>query len=353
MNFTIVCLTYKRPEALKQLLSYYCKSPIHLIIADGSTLRFEPPKVLNSKNSNFSYTYLHIPSVSIHDRIATAVKLITSKYCCLIDDSDLILHTGIIKTIDFLENNSDYSCVSGDVVYAYHDKIFNKTNFIPCGYWSSPLELEGNSCDRLHKMITNGRSANLFYSTIKTEHLTEFPALISNIDYDFSGTYELLWTAFLCLSGKYKKLDHPYLVRTGGDSYPEPIKATNEFTDYRIPANSIKTCVEKLSHYFPNHNKEPIYKFYEIHSRRLNLKYKNESRFSHHFPKISKYIYGIKFSWLGSLLRLIKRYTLHLISKSNLWANSLPNYYPKKELTTEQVEDLKRANKILNLYRKN
>ena len=58
MDFTIVCLSYNRPEALKQLISYYSNSSIHLIIADGSTTPFELPKKLDSKNSNFIFTYL-------------------------------------------------------------------------------------------------------------------------------------------------------------------------------------------------------------------------------------------------------------------------------------------------------
>jgi glycosyltransferase domain-containing protein len=353
MEFTIVCLSYNRPDALKQLISYYSSSTIHLIIADGSTTPLEPSKLLDSKNSNFTCSYLHIPSISAQPRLTAAVKLISTKYCCLIDDSDLILVTGIAKIIHFLDNNPDYSCVSGDAIYAYHDKIFKRTNFIPCGYWSSPLKLVGNSSDRLIKMITQGRSANVFYSITRTEHLIKFPELISNIQYDFSGSYELLWTAFLCLAGKYEKLDFPYLIRTGGDSYPEPIKVTNEYKNFKIPDNSIKESVEKLASYFPDHNKDPIYAFYEIHSKRLNLKYKKELDTSFFLEASSKFIHIIKISKFGSLLRLIKRYMLHLTFKSERWSNSLTKYYLDKNLSSKQIKDLDRANVIFNLYRKN
>lgn len=353
MEFTIVCLSYNRPQALKQLISYYSSSTIHLIIADGSTAPLELPKPLGYKNSNFTCSYLHIPSVSGQPRLTAAVKLISTKYCCFIDDSDLILITGIEKIIDFLDDNPDYSCVSGDVNYAYHDKIFKKTNFIPCGYWSSPLKLIGSANDRLIKMITQGRSANLFYSITRTEYLIKFPELISNIKYDFSGSYELLWTAFLCLSGKYEKLDFPYLIRTGGDSHPEPIKVTNEFKDYEIPDNSIKESVEKLASFFPHHNKDLIYDFYKIHSNRLNLKYKKELDTSFFFEVSSKFIHIIKISKFGSMLRLIKRCMLHLTVKSERWSNSLTKYYLDKNLSSKQIEDLDRANVIFNLYRKN
>lgn len=352
MDFTIVCLSYNRPEALKQLISYYSSSSIHLIIADGSTKPFEHPKILDSKYSNFTCTYLHIPSISTQPRHIAAVKLISTKYCCFIDDSDLILITGIAKTIDFLERNPDYSCASGDVNYAYYDRIFKKTNFIPCGYWSSPFKLAGNSSDRLIKMIAEGRSANLFYSITRTECLIKFPELTSNIKYDFSGSYELLWTAFLCLTGKYEKLDFPYLIRTEGDSYPEPIKVTSEFKDFKIPDKSIKESAEKLASYFPDHKKDPIYTFYEIHSKRLNLKYKKELNTSYFFQVISKFIHKIKISKLGYLLRLIKRYMLHLTIKTERWSNSLTKYYLDKNLSREQIEDLEKANVILNLYRK-
>ena len=349
MNFTIVCLSYNRHSALKQLISYYTNSKVHLIIADGSNEAFDHYKYVNVSNTYFQCTYLHIPSVSIHPRVKAAVELISSEFCCFIDDSDIILMSGLKKAIDFLESNTDFSSVSGDVVFSYYDKVFKKCNFMTMGHWSSELILTGKSSERLIKLITEARTANLYYCVTRTKYLKAFPLLISNIKYNFSGTYELLWTAFLVINGKFKKLDFPFLIRTGGDGYPEPIKITKDFKDYHIPSEYIKKNVDRLHEFFPNVQIETLFEFYLIHNTRLNKKYKEDLRFSKLLFNFDNYFMMFKYTYVGSILRIIKRMYSTINKDSKNWSTSLLNYYSNQNITNEEREDLLKANTILNV----
>jgi glycosyltransferase domain-containing protein len=350
MDFTIVCLTYNRHYVLTRLIEYYKNFSFHLIIADGSDRPFEINTLL--ENCKLVCTYLHIPSVSGVPRLKASCELISTKYCCLIDDSDILLGTGIYKCMEFLDMNHDYSCVSGDVVYSYRDKVFDQSNFIPWGHWSSSFELTGEKEDRLSLLINEIRTANLVYSVTRSEYLKKHPDLVEDLGYSFSGAYELIWAALLTLSGKYAKLNFPFWIRTGGDSHPEPIPDSVVYVNYQIPESDILIHCKTLGRLTDLKDTVFIKDYYTVQSRRLRLKYEKELKFGWIQKRLNPLVLMVRNSYLGSILRLIKRRSLSKLNKNNYrWDNSLTFYYKNNDISEVQRKDLEEANILLNSHK--
>jgi glycosyltransferase domain-containing protein len=108
-DLTLITLSYKRPEYLLRSLQYWSDRGATIIALDGSP---EPIKAEALKGLGKNITYHHAP-FSYRERIAMIQSDIATPYVALLADDDFYLPSGLLASIEFLENNSDYACCIG------------------------------------------------------------------------------------------------------------------------------------------------------------------------------------------------------------------------------------------------
>jgi len=215
---TIIISAYNRPNYLKRILNYYNKygSNFKIIVADSSS---NENKRLNkdiiSLLSGTDILYLKYP-VDIkpfyYAKNADALNHVTTKYCVNCADDDFITPNSINKSIEFLENNLDYTCVHGDFIsfFIKYDERGNGNFFwIPIYQFSNSV-IFANPKDRLLYQFSN------YMQTIYSVHRTNFLKMIfrETIKYTEDDRFgELLPSMIDLIYGKMKKLDIFYSAR--------------------------------------------------------------------------------------------------------------------------------------------
>jgi len=118
MECTVLIPTYNRPNHLKRILSYYNQygNDLPIVIADSSS---EENKKLNREtvssfhNPCFSYLDKYDPSINPLRKILDAFKQVSTMYCVFCADDDFVTPSGIRESIEFLDNNPDYTTAYG------------------------------------------------------------------------------------------------------------------------------------------------------------------------------------------------------------------------------------------------
>ena len=171
-RLSVVIPSFNRPNFLlrciKFLVSY--KLPIQLIILDSSEKKFENIE-LNNLIKEFNIIVKKFSAdIFIVKKIAKGCEFINTDYSVLIADDDLLCPMALLKCVDFLDTNPDYSSAQG-----LH---FNHTNYeetIKSGFNEFQLYPKGKSVidekssNRIKKYLT-GKSHNYpYYSVQKTK----------------------------------------------------------------------------------------------------------------------------------------------------------------------------------------
>ncbi len=226
---TIVIPTYNRPDYLKRILSYYHKygRNFEIIVADSS---LSENKMLNSKNilslSNKNLLHLKYPTDidPLCEKIPDASKYIKTKYCVSCADDDFITPSAIKKSISFLENNPDFSCVQGRYIAFYlKGNCLSAKKFI---YAPSHTNYESNifknAKDRLFSHLVN------YMHTVYSVHRTDLFKMIFNEASKYADDVnfgELLPSMLDLIYGKMKKLDILFCAR---EATFDPTRRTGE-----------------------------------------------------------------------------------------------------------------------------
>ena len=121
---SIIIPTYNRPNYLRRILDYYnsYKTDYKIIIADSSSIE---NKALNKETissfPNLKILYLDVYSDKINPlyKLVDAIKHTKGKYCLFCADDDFITPNGINQSVDFLENNQDFTIVHGHYISFY------------------------------------------------------------------------------------------------------------------------------------------------------------------------------------------------------------------------------------------
>ena len=219
-NCNIIIPTFNRPVYLKRILSYYSDSETayNIIVADSSS---DENKELNKKTisavSNLAIQYLddYPTKINSHHKLADVVNYAEGKYCLFCADDDFVTPNGINQSVDFLEQNPDFTVAHGQYIGFYlEDDDREKQQFC----WK-PVDS--------HESITFPEAKNrlIFHfsnynPTIFAVHRTELlkmvykEALKSKVDPLFFG--ELLPSMLTLIYGKMKRLDVLYAARDSG-----------------------------------------------------------------------------------------------------------------------------------------
>jgi glycosyltransferase domain-containing protein len=111
-QLTIIIPTHERHSLLLRAVDYYTNLNVHVIIVDSSVNKLK--RILTSK-----FQYIHMPCEDFGSKIYNVISQVTTKYSCLSADDDFLSESGLIKGIDFLEENDDYVSVQGRYISFY------------------------------------------------------------------------------------------------------------------------------------------------------------------------------------------------------------------------------------------
>lgn len=228
MKCTIIIPTYNRPDYLKRLLSYYDSYNIEckIIIADSSS---EDNKIENERiSSHFSnLNILHVAdypdTISPKNKFCDILNYVNSEYALFCADDDFITPNGIRLSIDFLDDNSDYSVAHG---VSFSFKIKQKTGNMCKSIWNTrdlPISVtSSDSKSRIYHYMKYFSSNPIFYSVYRTDFLKIiFEETIKYTDDWLLGEQLLIF--LVLIHGKSKCLDIPYCARnTSLDSHGTP-----------------------------------------------------------------------------------------------------------------------------------
>lgn len=171
-DFTIIVTSYNRPRSLKRTLEhlYSYEVKFNLIIADSSEDLSKDLELQNLINKKKILVKSFNQEISVVEKIVKTLEIVKTKYCVLCPDDDFLIPTSIVKCIDFLEKNHDYSCCHGK--YFVHSNFINTKKF---GIFFNDLSKklisseQPNPVDRI-KSYLSGKLANqyTFYAVFKT-----------------------------------------------------------------------------------------------------------------------------------------------------------------------------------------
>lgn len=244
---TFVIPTKGRESELKQLLNYFSanKLPSPIVILETGNIC-----------SNFIHQYdenlnIHLESfsekVNFVKKLLIASKHIKTPYVCLCTDDDIVLIECVIKCVEFLKKNTDYTaCQGGHCLFEQIDKKVNILDYL----WKSPSLESSYPLKRLSALFQSYEPIcwavypkNIF--TLIFKKLNKY----KNIGDVF---LELIWSTTSVLQGKTKRLTDIYCLRRSdhihhpGHSFFYFLNSSNTF--FKSYSIYKKYLLKNLSH---------------------------------------------------------------------------------------------------------
>ena len=108
---TVVIWTRNRPDELRELVRYWSKWPVSLVILDGSDV-----PIADVAWSSVASRVLVCRDVSRSVRLDFAASNIETPYACLHADDNFLLARAGAKAIAFLENHNEFASICGDAM---------------------------------------------------------------------------------------------------------------------------------------------------------------------------------------------------------------------------------------------
>jgi len=217
-NCSILIPTFNRPRHLSRILSYYngFEENYNVIIADSSSAenkKINKKSILLFANLDIQYIDKYLSKIELLYKLSDALSYINTKYSVLCADDDFITPNGINKSIDFLENNEDFSVALGDHI-SFYLKNENKREEKIC--WDSSPYLDKSITfpeaeSRLASHLSDYQLTTL-YAVHRTDLLKIiFKDTVKFADDDRFG--ELLPTMLTLIYGKMKHMNVLYCAR--------------------------------------------------------------------------------------------------------------------------------------------
>lgn len=205
--------TIERSDFIIKYLKFLKKTNFsgQVLIGDSSNSEhFERTKqFVNDFVCDFEVKQYSHPNLYPHQCIQRMIADVTEDYCMYICDDDLLVVETLVKCIEFLDNNSDYSGVGGVAILAKIDEN-DYSKVISTSYYQTKEVLEESARERLNNLM-RGYTV-VAYSLARTEQFKErWPTNEENYDKGLGG--ELLPCAVLASQGKVKMLDEIFVVR--------------------------------------------------------------------------------------------------------------------------------------------
>lgn len=223
-SISIIIPTYNRYDRLIRLLKYYesYNNSFKIIICDSSSDTLEDyddfKKHLKSYNIDY-YTFDH--STPCYKKIFKSLDYIKTKYVLLCADDDFISPKGIIKSEEFLEQNTDYTAALGKTIsYIFHN------NEIKCRMAdTSAHSIESNNyIDRFKEQLFARYKTSTFYAVHRTDFFKYIYSRIQNYTDCYTIVAEQALALLTAIHGKVKIIDVFYSIR----ECHHPLKYSNQ-----------------------------------------------------------------------------------------------------------------------------
>jgi glycosyltransferase domain-containing protein len=205
---TILIPTHYRPKYLKRLLSFLNHYDLkNIIICDSSHRSFTDIKMFDDCH------YFHYPDAAYVDKFNEVLPNITTKYTLLCADDDFIIPSAMLKCVDFLEENDDYSYCHG---FSYRFEKKFGTVYFGIKHYDFNNELS----DPVQRLFAS--TSTPYYGVQRTDNLLETFKFLSDKGIKKRnsltlGYYtDLVMTTFAVIRGKSKGLDIPFGFRGPG-----------------------------------------------------------------------------------------------------------------------------------------
>lgn len=261
MNLSIVIPTLNRTRQLSKILSYYCKinfkAEIYILdSSDEINLNKNNNVIQKCKNLKIVHKKILGSSSQVMGKILPEIK---TKYTVFSGDDDFFLEKGLEQSINFLDENADFSASHGKILHLiYSDEklnsILNISNYNSMGFdncFNKPIERLIYSLKNYQTSTFAVHRTEVFqkiYSYADTKKITKNALINENIFYN-----ELLFNFLSCCYGKNKFLDNLYMVRT---SIFTPIKknyfSQKKIHDFFIKDKQGKQVINNISNILSN-----------------------------------------------------------------------------------------------------
>lgn len=257
MNLTIVIPTKNRLDFFYKIVDYYshkdftCKI---LFIDSSSKIIFDTKKKYIASKKQTKIKILHVIGYA-HKVIKLSLGHIRTKYVAQSGDDDFYILSGLKAAISFLEKNKSYIGVFGKI---YLVTKFKDNNVIKLYNKNSKSLNNNESYDRLMSMLSN--YFTLFFSVIDTKKYKKSYNDLEKNKYPSLQFYDELQLSYiLSILGKFKKIDHNFLVRSVGHNRNQLPKF-----DFKNEVISLKSIFNFLNIY-SNHK-------YHLDARKIWIK---------------------------------------------------------------------------------
>ena len=217
INYNIIIPTYKRPEYLRRILSYYnsFNQLFKIIVADSSP---DDIKKINQKivssflNIQIKYLDHYSPDINPYHKFADMVNYANQPYCVFSADDDFVIPKGIQESVKFLEKNEDFTSAHGQYIsfsVTLNRKKEQEFRWMPIYPYQPIISIDAK--ERLLAHFTD------YYPTLYALHRTDFLRMIYNellnSKVDPMQFGELLPDMLTLIYGKMKRLDVLYSAR--------------------------------------------------------------------------------------------------------------------------------------------
>ena len=269
-----------------------------LLIGDSSNKKhlIKIKKFIKNQNFNFEISHYHMPNHLPHQCISKLVKKIKYEYSMWICDDDLLVVSTIIKCINFLKKNSEYSAAGGKILFVH---VKNKKLTAITKYKLDSLK-NRKSLSRIKKLSENYQVVQ--YAISRTKQM-KIRYNISRRDFDKGIGAELYPTFFLAAMGKIKFFDDLFCVRQNHERRII-LRSLNKIIYEKKYKKSIDIFIKNISLYLSKKQKlqfhifrKKISKYFEIYQKNVifkdNLKIRKKRKISNIFKLIFKGNYFI------------------------------------------------------------
>lgn len=227
-KLTIIVPSYNRQYYILRQCIYWQNSGATLIIVDGSKNSLKKNYITLLENLD-NVTYIH-SSVNIMKRLKCAAELIKTKYTVMSGDDEFLLKSGLISTINELDNNPELVACMGQSLNFFYNEYKNKTTFSR-GYPHYKYKIVDQDIKNRLKLLMSNYTAVTAYAVHKTKL---WQKSWGNLKVSYSSNYvhEIQQAMMAVINGKVGTVDEVYWMRSSENNFVDD--RTINFQDWWV-----------------------------------------------------------------------------------------------------------------------
>ncbi len=298
----IIIPTLNRLDFVERLIKYYlfCNDQVSVYIGDASNndSSNKLKSIIDNKSVCKIY-YYHFPKLNDAKTIYKLSTLVKEKYLCFSGDDDFFITKSLIKCVNFLEKNENYSCVQGRtyIFETKSNKLYEQVLMIHNHLGKIEI-LQNNSHSRALKLSKNYYVPEFSVHRTK-QFIKDKKPSIEILDRNIR---EYISSFNIIINGRSKFLDCIYLMRqhhpirgesTISNHYSNKktskIFDTNSLNDFK---NYLKNKLVEKDKISQDYSRKILLKIiknlniYEDKSKDFSLVFQNVFRFFKYMQKI-------------------------------------------------------------------